>query len=157
MHSSLINHLIEHRISVSTMESCTSGLIASIITDTPGASAIFPGGYVTYSNEAKIMAGVPPKVISDYGVYSPQTAEAMARTAQNAFHTDIAIGITGSTGNVDPLNNDSVIGMVYFCILYSGVAYLFEYSTNTDSKSRHDIKLEYANEVFYRLSLLINA
>lgn len=156
MHNSLINHLIEHHISVSTMESCTSGLIAAIITDTPGASAIFPGGYVTYSNEAKIMAGVPPKVISDYGVYSPQTAEAMARTTQNAFHTDIAIGITGSTGNVDPNNPDSVVGEVYFCIIYASCAHSYHYSTNTENKSRHDIKQEYANELFSRLAEIIN-
>ena len=45
------------------MESCTSGMIASMITDTEGASAIFPGGFVTYLNETKILIGVDAKVI----------------------------------------------------------------------------------------------
>ena len=54
-----VTYLIEHGISISTMESCTSGLLASAITDTEGASAIFKGGFVTYSNEAKIRQGVP--------------------------------------------------------------------------------------------------
>ena len=76
----LIKKLIATHTTISTMESCTSGLIASMITDTEGASAIFPGGYVTYLNETKIFIGVDPKVLERYGVYSKECAEAMART-----------------------------------------------------------------------------
>ena len=47
-------------------------------------------------------------VIEKYGVYSRECANAMAETAQKKLHTDIAIGITGTTGNVDPNNADSV-------------------------------------------------
>ena len=47
----IINSLIERQITISTMESCTSGMIASMITDTSGASAVFPGCFVTYLNE----------------------------------------------------------------------------------------------------------
>ena len=68
--------LIKKGITVTTMESCTSGLIASLITDSEGASAIFKGGFVTYSNEAKILNGVSESIINDYGVYSPETAKA---------------------------------------------------------------------------------
>ena len=50
----IIKKLIDTHTTVSTMESCTSGMIASTITDTEGASAIFPGGYVTYLNETKV-------------------------------------------------------------------------------------------------------
>ena len=53
----IIKKLIDTHTTVSTMESCTSGMIASTITDTEGASAIFPGGYVTYLNETKIFIG----------------------------------------------------------------------------------------------------
>ena len=55
--------LIRQNISVTTMESCTSGQIASLITDTEGASAVFRGAYVTYCNAAKIALGVPAEVI----------------------------------------------------------------------------------------------
>ena len=58
----VIKTLIEKQTTISTMESCTSGLIASMITDTEGASAIFPGGYVTYSNETKMLVGVDEQV-----------------------------------------------------------------------------------------------
>ena len=60
---SIIKQLIASHTTISTMESCTSGLIASLITDTEGASAIFPGGYVTYLNETKVLVGVDPSVI----------------------------------------------------------------------------------------------
>ena len=63
----VIKKLIAGRKTISTMESCTSGLIASMITDTEGASAIFPGGYVTYLNETKIFIGVEEAVIRQYG------------------------------------------------------------------------------------------
>ena len=49
--------LIEKELTITTMESCTSGFIASLLTDTEGSSAIFRGAFVTYSNEAKIMQG----------------------------------------------------------------------------------------------------
>ena len=98
----VIKTLIEKQTTISTMESCTSGLIASMITDTEGASAIFPGGYVTYSNETKMLVGVDEQVLRQYGVYSRECAQAMAKTIQEKLHTDISIGVTGTTGNVDP-------------------------------------------------------
>ena len=66
----VIKTLIEKQTTISTMESCTSGLIASMITDTEGASAIFPGGYVTYSNETKMLVGVDVQVLRQYGGWS---------------------------------------------------------------------------------------
>ena len=67
------------KITISVMESCTSGLIASMITDTEGASAVFEGGYVTYSNRVKEKAGVDGGIIQKYGVYSPAVSGANSR------------------------------------------------------------------------------
>ena len=74
--------LIEKNLTITTMESATSGQIASLITDTEGSSAVLKGAFVTYCNEAKIMQGVPAEVLDTYTVYSKETAEAMARHAQ---------------------------------------------------------------------------
>ena len=71
--------LIEKNLTITTMESATSGQIASLITDTEGSSAVLKGAFVTYCNEAKIMQGVPAEIIDKYTVYSTQTAEAMAK------------------------------------------------------------------------------
>lgn len=105
--------LIDKGLTISTMESCTSGLVASLISDTEGASAVLRGGAVTYCNAAKIAAGVPARIIETCGVYSEQTAEAMAAAARRLFDTDIGIGVTGTFANADPANADSVPGMVW--------------------------------------------
>ena len=55
--------LIEKNLTITTMESATSGQIASLITDTEGSSAVLKGAFVTYCNEAKIMQGVPAEVL----------------------------------------------------------------------------------------------
>ena len=152
----IIKKLIDTNTTISTMESCTSGLIASMITDTEGASAIFPGGYVTYLNETKILWGVDEKIIKEYGVYSEQCARAMAETVQKNLHTEIAIGITGTTGNIDPNNADSMQGKVFFCILVGEKAYDFEYNAEVTQMSRHEIKELYADQVFEKLAKLID-
>lgn len=114
--NSIIKKLIDTHTTISTMESCTSGMIASTITDTEGASAIFPGGYVTYLNETKIFIGVEKEIIQKYGVYSKECAEAMAKIVRKSCIRILPVGITGTTGNIDPNNSDSVQGVVYFCI-----------------------------------------
>lgn len=121
VHSSfeiLTRMLINKQLKIAVMESCTSGLVASLITDTEGASEVFKGSDVTYSNEAKIAAGVSESVINSYGVYSKETAIAMAQSEKDRFLVDISGGITGSLGNVDPMNKDSIPGEADFAILY---------------------------------------
>ena len=96
--------LIEKGRTVSTMESCTSGLIASLITDTEGASAVLKGAFVTYSNVAKIMQGVPKEIIEKYSVYSKETAASMAEACRKTYGADYGIGVTGTMGNIDPVS-----------------------------------------------------
>lgn len=108
--------LIARGLTITTMESCTSGQLASLITDTEGASAVMKGAFVTYSNEVKILEGVPEEIIARFGVYSAQTAAAMAETCRAKLCADIGVGVTGSFGNADPNNPDSVPGEVYFAL-----------------------------------------
>ena len=112
----LTNSLLHHKRTITTMESCTAGQLASLITDTEGSSAVLKGAFVTYSNEAKIMQGVPKEIIETYGVYSPETAAAMASACRDAYAADFGIGVTGSFGNTDPSNPDSIPGEVFFSI-----------------------------------------
>ena len=113
--------LIEHGLTITTMESATSGQIASLITDTEGSSAILKGAFITYSNEAKILMGVPEEIISRYSVYSVETAKAMAERCAEIYHANIGIGVTGTMGNIDPANaTDSVPGHVYYAVCLNG-------------------------------------
>ncbi|MBE5905653.1 MAG: CinA family protein [Lachnospiraceae bacterium] len=137
--------LIAGKITISTMESCTGGLLASLLTDTEGASGVFSGGWVTYSNEAKIKAGVPEEIIEKYGVYSEETAVAMANACKEHMEAKIGIGVTGSLGNVDPANADSVPGEVYFALV--GERVYREKIVLTQEGSRYAYKLQVAGAI----------
>ena len=85
--------------SVATAESCTGGLIAAMLTDVPGSSAYYLGGYVTYSNESKSeLLGVPAATILQHGAVSDETARAMAEGVRARFQCDWGIGVTGIAG-----------------------------------------------------------
>ena len=90
--------LDERGLSIAVMESCTGGLLASTITDVPGASRFFRGGLVTYTAEAKIHYGVDADLIDAHGVVSNETASAMAAAVRKQFNADIGVGITGVAG-----------------------------------------------------------
>ena len=138
--------LIERGITVSTMESCTAGQIASLITDTEGSSAVFRGSYVAYCNDEKIRLGVPAEVIDSYGVYSEQTASEMARLCRHDFRTDLGVGISGTFGNTDPNNSDSVPGEVFFAISTAKETRSFHCTIPTQ-RTRFDYKLYMADAV----------
>ena len=146
--------LIKKNLTITTMESCTAGQIISLITDTEGSSAITKGGFVTYSNEAKIMQGVSSKIIEVYGVYSKETAAEMARTCRKLYQADIGIGVTGTFGNLDPNNQDSVAGQVYFAIDLNGKVSVFERKLRLQD-SRYEYKLVVAKEIVEELLKII--
>ena len=146
----LVLLMAERGLTLSTMESCTGGLLASLFTDTEGSSAVFRGSYITYSNEEKIRLGVPAQTIEKYGVYSVQTADAMSQVCATAFNTDISIGVTGTFTNPDPANADSVPGEVHFSIYNKGRVRDFS-CTVPALPSRHACKLHVADIIADRL------
>ena len=138
--------LIEKKLTITTMESCTSGLVASLLTDTEGASAVLKGAFITYSNEAKIKQNVPPQVIEKFGVYSKETAAEMACAARDAYDADIAIGVTGTMGNADPANADSTPGEVFFALSLDGSVKSYHITVPVQS-SRYEYKLYVADAI----------
>lgn len=97
--SALVALLAERGLTLSTAESCTGGMIASAIVDVPGASAVFAGGAVTYTEGVKTsLLGVPEDVIRERGVVSRDVAALMAEGARRRFGTDLAVSTTGVAG-----------------------------------------------------------
>ena len=91
--------LKDRGLTVGTAESCTGGLLAKLLTDLPGSSAVFRGGVVSYTNGVKAgLLGVPQDLLDRYGAVSPQVAEAMARGAKASLGCDIALSTTGVAG-----------------------------------------------------------
>ena len=113
----IVNILIERGLTVATMESCTGGGIANVITNVSGASAILSESYVTYSNEAKIKQGVRASVIEKHTVYSMETAVEMAKVVRARANTDFGIGVTGQLGRIDPNNPVNTLNIVWFAIV----------------------------------------
>ena len=95
----LVRQFTESKKTVSTAESCTGGLIAKLITDIPGSSAVLVGGCVSYTNDVKRnVLGVDPKVIETDTEVSLACAKEMAEGARRLFGTDVAVSTTGYAG-----------------------------------------------------------
>ncbi len=151
----LTKYLIEKRITITTMESATSGQIASLITDTEGASKIFEGAFIAYSNDTKERYGVPEELMEFYSVYSEECAQAMAESCKRRMYADIGIGITGTFGNIDPANPaDSKPGALYFAIVISKHSYTYEVQIEPQT-TRYAYKLAAAEEVYQKLRELL--
>lgn len=150
----VVKMLIRKGRTITAMESCTGGLIASLITGIEGSSQVFPGSFVTYSNESKTMQGVPSNTIEKYGVYSDETAVDMAEACYNIYETDIAIGVTGTFENPDPENADSVVGEVHTAVIHPGGVWV-ERSFDYKRESRLENKLEYAASLAENLIRLL--
>jgi len=87
------------RLTLTTAESCTGGLIAACLTEVAGASLVFMRGFVTYANEAKTdLLGVPEDMIAEMGAVSEEVARAMAQGAMERAGADIAVSATGVAG-----------------------------------------------------------
>lgn len=109
--------LREHGYQLALAESCTGGLLGSMITDVPGSSAYFGAGHITYSNDAKqSMLGVPMQLIAEHGAVSAACAQAMAAGARKVSGADVGIAITGIAGP-DGGTAEKPVGTVYIAVV----------------------------------------
>ncbi len=110
----------QHELTFAAAESCTGGLIAKRITDLAGASAVFRGGVVSYTNEVKrAVLGVPQHLLDEYGAVSAPVAEAMAEGARRITNADFAISVTGVAGP-DRDERGNPVGTVFIGLAGSG-------------------------------------
>ncbi len=112
----VVAELAKRRIRLATAESCTGGLLASRITDIPGASEVFHMGAVTYANEIKtLLLDVPEETLKQYGAVSEQTARAMAEGIRMRSGSELGIGITGIAGPGGG-TAEKPVGLVYLAL-----------------------------------------
>ena len=99
MEERVVALLKEAEMTLAAAESCTGGLFSKRITDVSGASAVFPGGMITYATEMKTkLLGVDARLLQENGPVCPEVARQMARGVRRALGADLGIGITGLAG-----------------------------------------------------------
>ena len=152
----VVNLLIEKNKTVSTMESCTGGLLASSITNIDNSSSIFKFGAVTYSNEYKIKMGVSSAVIDKYTVYSAETAREMSRAITDYTGSNYGVGVTGQINKQDPNNPYGSVGEVFISIYDKGKNMFYEYDINTDKSTRKENKVFICDYTIERFLDIIN-
>lgn len=140
----LIKLLKKNHKTVSTMESCTGGALASCFTDIAG---VLEFGAVVYASKFKIKMGVDPKVIDKYSVYSMETAQEMSLAIAKFSKSNYGVGITGHIDNFDDL--------VYISIYDSDLDKYDNFIYKTCSKRRRENKHKIIDEVVKHLREII--
>jgi PncC family amidohydrolase len=118
LEAAVVKLLAEKGLTLGCAESCTGGLFAKRLTDVPGASRVFRGGVVSYTNEVKsALLGVDPALLEEKGAVSPEVAQAMALGARKALGCDLAISFTGVAGP-GPDDRGNPEGLVFAALAY---------------------------------------
>ncbi len=132
---------------ISTMESCTGGAVASEITNVEGSSNVLKFSAVTYSNEYKIKMGVDENVINEYTVYSKETAREMAKNISRYTNSNIGVGITGQLNRIDPANPVGKVNEVYISIYDKDLDKYYDEYLQVNGESRKDNKEQVINRL----------
>ena len=126
LEEAVVDLLREQELTVTTVESCTGGLLAGRLVNVPGVSEVLKQGFVTYSNKAKRkLVGVKKATLRESGAVSEKTAREMARGAVLATGADAAVAVTGIAGP-DGGTEEKPVGLVYIAAAVRGQTYVQE-------------------------------
>ena len=118
--------MLEKGWTLSTCESLTCGLTASMLGEVPGISKVYAGGLVTYmTHEKHVLAGVKEETLETYGAVDPHTAEEMALGTAERLGTDVSVSLTGNAGP-DVMENKPA-GLVFIGVCVHGQVTVKEY------------------------------
>lgn len=132
----LAKYLLDHQITIASVESFTVGCFASEIGSIAGISAVYKGSLVSYQTSIKRdVLFIDEKIIDQYGVVSNEVAGLMAISGQRMFHSDICISFTGNAG--PSAMEGKPVGQIHMGIVYNGDIHTFCFLL---SGSRNEIK-----------------
>lgn len=151
----IINKLKSENKTISTMESCTGGLLANLITNIEEASDVFKFGAVTYSNEFKIKMGVDEDLINKYSVYSIEVSRSMSLSISKFTNSDYGIGITGKLLREDKENLTDKDNIVYASIYSLKENKYYDLEIEVFENNRESNKMLVAKKVIEKLKEVI--
>jgi len=144
--------LIKKKLSLSVCESCTGGMLGTLITGEPGSSKYFCGGVIAYSDEVKQrVVGVRQATLREYGAVSAEVAREMAQGVLERLKADISISITGIAGPTGGTKKKPV-GLVYLCV---ATRQHVSVENRVFKGSRNQIRREACTEVLRLLKRLL--
>ena len=116
----LLDELAQKGMTLAVAESCTGGMIGAAATEIPGASKVFKGGMIVYSNELKHqLLDVPLKLLEKFGAVSSECANTMAANLCDKLKTDAGIAVTGIAGP-DGGTPEKPVGLIYAGLTFAG-------------------------------------
>lgn len=120
LEKAIVDLLKEYKLTASTVESCTGGMLAARLINVPGVSDVFQAGFVTYSNKSKRKTlGIKKGTLLKYGAVSEETAKAMVKGAAFLTKTDVCVATTGIAGP-DGGTEKKPVGLVYIACSVCG-------------------------------------
>ena len=135
-------------LTLGTAESCTGGLLAKRLTDLPGASAVFRGGVVSYTNGVKAgVLGVPQTLLDEQGAVCADVARAMAQGARRVLGCDVAVATTGVAGP-DSDERGNPVGLVYVAMAAPDGCWVRELHLGGARERRDRVRTLAANHAF---------
>lgn len=122
----LVENLKRRGMTMTTVESCTGGMIAAMLTSVPGSSEVFQRGFVTYCDQAKHeMVGVRRETLEQYTAVSRQTAREMAEGGTREAKADCCLSVTGYAG--PDSGSGEPVGLVYIGCCFNGTTEVEEH------------------------------
>lgn len=132
LEQSCVDLLLANELRISTMESCTGGMLAARLINVPGVSEVFKAGYVTYSNKAKRkVLGVKQSTLKKYSAVSEEVAREMAQGISLLTKADVTVSVTGLAGP-DGGTREKPVGLVYIGCNVKGKTVVGEYHFSGD-------------------------
>ena len=149
----LVNILAEKKLRITTAESCTGGMIASLLVDVPDASKVLESAIVSYSESAKTRyLGVSPDIIERFGVVSEEVAGLMAEGAAKSAGAECAISVTGVAGPSGG-TKETPTGTVCFGFFICGKT---ETCTRRFDGGRNEVRTRAARFAIEKMTSLLN-
>lgn len=151
----LVDILRQNKETISTMESCTAGYLATTITNIDNSSEVLKFSAITYSNEYKIKMGVDKDAIDKFSVYSFEISRQMSKCISDFTNSTYGVGVTGKINRIDP-NNLSGNNNEIFVTIYNSKTNKYEdILIICPNKKREECKKYITNKILEKLLFII--
>ena len=151
----LVDILRQNKETISTMESCTAGYLATTITNIDNSSEVLKFSAITYSNEYKIKMGVDKDAIDKFSVYSFEISRQMSKCISDFTNRKYGVGVTGKINRIDPNNLSGNNNEIFVTIYNSKTTKYEDILITCPNKKREECKKYITNKILEKLLFIV--